>query len=375
MDLSISNIIEISVSQVQSGIGNYNTSNLALFTREVPGGGFGSLGYKIYLAPKDVGVDFGTSSETFAMANAVFSQQPNILANNGYLVVIPYLSSETLDAAIVRTQDLIQYFGLMTAEITSQANMLAAAAVVQALNKIAFFVSRNPASIAPGGLLDLLRTGNFTKSRGLFYGGTTDAVALGMMAAYAGRGLSTNFDGSNTTQTMQLKDLAGVQPDPSMTQSLYQEAKDAGADIYASFEGVPKVVSFGANSYFDQVYNLGWFVGALKVAGFNYLAQSSTKVPQTENGVLGLVGAYRNVCEQAVANEYSAPGQWNSATTFGNQDNFLKNISQRGYYIFSSPIVQQSQADREARKAPLIQIALKEAGAIHSSTVIVTINA
>lgn len=374
MDLELTNVIDISVSLSQTGIGDYNTSNLALFTRDTPGGGFGSLGYKIYLSPKEVGVDFGTNSETYAMANAVFSQTPNILAGGGYLVVIPFLSSELIDAAITRTQDLVQYFGLMLTEITTQAHMLSAAAVVQPLNKLAFWISKTAADVAPGGMLDLLQSGGFTHSRGLYYGATATADALAMMASYAGRALSTNFEGSNTTSTMHLKDLVGVQPDPSMTQTILNQAQSAGADCYISLQGVAKVFCSGANSFFDQIYNLQWFVGALQVAGFNYLAESSTKIPQTENGVNGLKGAYREVCEQAVTNQYSAPGEWKSPTTFGNQGDFVQNVSQRGYYIYSIPIAKQSQSSRAARKAPLIQIALKEAGAIHSSSVIVNIN-
>lgn len=375
MQLELLNIIDISVSQVPAGVSAFNTSNLALFSSDTPGGGFGSLGYKIYLDPIEVGTDFGTGSNTYKMALAVFSQQPNILAANGYLVVIPYMPSETLDQAIARTKDLVQYFGLESTVVESQADMLAAAAVVEALNKIAFFVSRNSAAIAPGGQLDLLRSGNFSQSRGLYYGAATDVDALVMQAAYSSRALSTNFSGSNTTQTMHLKDLSTVQPDPSMTQTRLGQAQAAGADVYASFQGVAKVFCSGANRFFDQVYNLGWLVGALQVAGFNFLAQSSTKVPQTEAGMDGLKGAYRAVCEQAVTNAYAAPGAWASPNTFGKQDDFLANILQRGYYIFSLPIGQQLQVDRAARKAPLVQIALKEAGAIHSSTVIVNVNA
>lgn len=372
--LQLSNVINISVSQAQQGISNYNTSNLAIFSTETPSPVF-TDGFKIYLEPTEVGDDFGTSSVTYKMALAVFSQQPNILANGGYLVVIPFEPSETLDAAITRTSDLVQYFGLMSTQIESGADMLAAAAVVQALNKIAFFVQKASASIQPGGDLDDLRTGGFTQSRGLYYGSTLDLDALIMQASYAGRGLSVNFSGSNTTITMNLKDLTGVQPDPTITQTLQNAATLAGADTYVSLQGVPKVLCSGANAFFDQVYNLRWFVGALQVAGFNYLAQSSTKIPQTENGMDGLKGAYRAVCEQAVTNQYSAPGLWNSPTTFGNQADMLANIAQRGYYVYSLPIAQQSQADREDRKAPLVQIALKEAGAIHSSTVIVYVNA
>lgn len=472
--ISLTNVVNISVSEAQTGIGEYNTSNLALFTEEPYESSFGSDGYKIYLSPQEVADDFGSSSNTYAMANAVFSQQPNILANNGYLVVIPFVvevqtlafsgiaasgtfklnydgditaainwndnadtiqtkvrtltgledavvtgsiasqtvtitfkgvygnaalmtvsddnlatsapvaititvaqatAGETFAEAVTRTSGLVQYFGVMGTQVFSQVAMLAVAAVIQALNKLVFLVDNDSASVETGGALDLLRSGGFTQSRGLFYGSGTDAQAMVMMASYAGRGLSTVFEGSNTTSTMHLKDLTGVQADSSMTQTLLNKCLAAGADTYISLQGVAKVFCSGENSFFDQVYNLRWFVGALEVAGFNYLAQNSTKIPQTESGMDGLKGAYRNVCEVAVANQYVAPGTWNSATTFGNQSDFLSNITQVGYYIYSQPIAIQSQTAREDREAPLIQIAIKEAGAIQSSNVIVYVNA
>lgn len=483
-DLELSNVISISVSAAPAGVGAYNTSNLALFTRATPGNGFGSDGYKIYKSPSGVATDFGSSSDTAKMANAVFSQKPNILAGGGYLVVVPFLdgadvtevqhiafstlpatgnyklkyganttaniaaganaaavqsalrllaglgsitvagsaaagfdvtftgvsgdallleapqsgnslqdsgpldvaititttipgttlSTETIDAAITRTKDLVQYFGVLVAEITSSTPLLAAAAVIQTLNKIAFWPSRSEADVDNGGLLDQLRSGSLKQNRGLYYGSNNDTDCLVFSASYAGRALSTNFSGSNTTQTMHLKDLIGVQPDASMDQTTLQDCLDAGVDTYVSLQGVAKVFTSGKNGFFDDVYNQQWFVGALEVAGFNALAQSSSKLPQTEQGVSILKAAYRTVCEQAVRNQYSAPGTWNSSDTFGNQLDFLRNIDERGYYIYSDPVALQLQADREARKAPLIQIALKEAGAVHSSSVIVYIN-
>ena len=281
---------------------------------------------------------------------------------------------ETLGAAITRTQGLVQYFGIMSETIEDQTDGLAAAAVAAPLNVLLFLVSRTSADILPGGYLDLIRTGSFYNTRGLYYGGATDIAALVEMAGYAGRALSTNFDGSNTTSTMHLKQIIGTNPDPSMTQALLIDALNAGADTYVSLQGVPAVFCSGANQYFDQIYGQGWFTGALQVAGFNYLAQSSTKIPQTEQGMSGLKGAYRAVCQQAVSNAYVAPGQWNSSVNFGNQVDFLANIAQYGYYIYSQPISQQSQAARAARQAPLVQIAIKLAGAIQSSDVVVYIN-
>lgn len=476
--LNITNIITISVSQAQAGVGDYNTSNLAIFSDEIPANSFGSSGFQQYVDPTQVGVDFGTSSKTYALANAVFSQQPNILTGGGQLVVIlttvskqsftlsgipasgtfelvynavptvainwndaasviqtklravaglgevlvtgslasqlfhvqfagvygpisnltitanslqtsapagitfvvaSETAGETLGAAITRTKDLVQYFGVIadaTVAEMGQSDLLASAAVIQALNKIGFFVTYTEADILTGGMIDLLRSGGFTQSRGLYYGDSTTAnAAIIMMASYASRGLSVNFSGSNTTITMNLKDLVGVQPDPSMTQTIYNEAKAAGADIYASIQGVPKVICFGANHFYDQVYNLQWFVGALQVAGFNFLAEAATKIPQTESGMDGLKGAYRVICEQGITNQYGAPGSWTSSTVFGVPADLIANVAQRGYYIFSQPISQQTQTARAARQAPLVQIAFKEAGAIQTSNVIISVNA
>jgi hypothetical protein len=481
--LAISNVISISVAEPGVGIGEYNTSNLAIFSRETPGGGFGSDGYKIYLEPAEVGTDFGTGSDTYKMALAVFSQKPNILANRGYLVVIPFVdtadvvavqhiafsgvpasgnyklqygannsgsiaysadaaavqtalrllsglgsvtvtgdttagfnvtftgvtgaatllspntnslqtatpvdvvitattttagttaSTETIAEAITRTTGLVQYFGITVAEITSEVNMDAAAAVVETLNKIAFWGSRDSTFVDSGGAFDDIAVAAQHQNRCLLYLADNDTDVLTFVASYAARGLSTNFSGSNTTLNMHLKTLIGVDADLNMTQTILNKCQDAGADAYPSIQGVAKVFASGANWFFDRIYNLRWFVGALEVAGFNYLAQSETKIPQTEGGISGLKGAYRKVCVQSVVNQYVAPGEWNSPTTFGNLADFLDNITQQGYYIYSAPVSQQSQAAREAREAPLIQIAIKEAGAVDSSTVIVNINA
>jgi hypothetical protein len=447
----------------------------------------GNNRYAFYNSPEDVAKDFGTFSATFAQANAVFSQKPNILNGNGQLIAllrgvqqytlnlntVPDAGSFTLSFAgqqttslsynatageiqtalrelpgglgismqvsniqvfgalegrklfiylfntytltstitvgsnslttssnpvtitivetlnesygqvITRTQGLVQYFGITpneTCNMISQADILASAAIAAPLNIISFLSSNDGSSIEPGGYFYTIMSSSYQNTRCLYYQGAdgqndVDAVCSRFAAAYASLGLSVNFNGSNTTTTMHLKTLIGIPPDLGMDQTTLNLCQIAGADVYVSIQGAPSVFISGANKFFDQVYNLEWIVGALKVAGFNYLAQTSTKVPQTENGMDGLKGAYRKVCDQAVANQYLAPGTWNSSTTFGNQQLFFNNISQFGYYIYSQPISQQLQAERQVRRAPLVQIAIKEAGAIQESSIIVYVNA
>ena len=113
---------------------------------------------------------------------------------------------------------------------------------------------------------------------------------------------------------------------------------------------------------------------ALETAGFNYLRQTNTKIPQTEPGMNGLKAAYAGVCQQFVRCGEIAPGQWNSPETFGDPQIFNNNINAQGYYIYSLPVAQQLPVNRNARQAPLVQIAIKRAGAIQTGNVIVLVN-
>lgn len=379
-ELDITNVVTISLSAAQTGLGEYNVHNLAIFTSDAAGDTFGDLGYKIYKSPKEVGVDFGTTSTTYKMALSVFAQTPNILNGDGYLVVIPLQEEsgggfEALGDAISRTASLVQYFGILSTKDYDSIEIAAAAAVVQTMNKMMFVVSNSASDIAAQGSFKAIAEAKYDKTRCLAYLSDTTQPAKVMAAAYAGRALSTAFEGSNTTQTMHLKDLVGITADPLMTQTQLNLCQACGADAYVNIAGVAKTFTSGTNGYFDQIYNRCWFLGALEVAGFNALAKVSTKIPQTEPGMTLLKGAYRLVCEQAVRNGYVAPGAWNSADRFGDVEAMLRNIEEVGYYLYSIPVNQQAQTDREARKAPLVQIAIKEAGAIHSTSVIVYINA
>jgi hypothetical protein len=224
----------------------------------------------------------------------------------------------------------------------------------------------------PSGPFYQIEDKGYKHARSLYHGATgeLDDYRWG----YAGRGMSTNFSGVNTTNTMNLKNIVGVASDVLLTQSLVTAAAAVGADVYANVAGQSCVLCNGANGFFDDVYNLDWIVGALEVAGFNFLRTTSTKIPQTEAGMDGLKGAYRRVLVQAAGNRFIAPGEWTGADTFGDPEDFKRNIADFGYYIYSTPIASQSVADREARKSPVTQIALKYAGALHSSTVIINVN-
>lgn len=388
-DLSISNIVQISLAASAAGLSEFNTANLLLLSTETPNDEtFLAGSYRVYKMASEVGKDFGTSSLTYKMALAVFNQTPNILSNNGNLIIaLKQDAEESQQEAFNRLMATITFCGFITTDTidndlaaingssdddSSVAGEASLSSIVNAeQNKIQFVVSNIAADISE--IFTSIKNKSFGKTRCLYYGGTEEEAKI-MMAAYASRGMSTVFEGSTTTQTMNLKELIGVEADPSMTQTIYAAMQSAGVDGYVSFGGAPAVVSNGANLFFDEQFNRIWFINALQVAGFNWLRQTNTKIPQTEVGMDGLKSAYEGVCVRGINNSYMAPGSWRLPDTFGDPTTFKNNILTNGYYIYSQPITEQTQADREDRKAPLVQIAIKCAGAVHTSSVMVYVN-
>ena len=386
--IAASNFVSVSVSSPPTGLKQYAVNNLAIFTKEVPANGaitFAAPG--IYVSPGQVLTDWGSGSEVYAMANLVFSQSPNILDGGGTLIIVPMPASSTNStlAEAIPNSLVTNFFGgaLWAGYTPLDAEILAAATACETIRVKLFASSYLYASVA--GMFTTIKAASQTHTRCLLcltaQGAEVAASAKSarlFAAAYAGRALSVNFDGVATTATMHLKTLSGINPDTNITQTYLTAADTAGVDTYPSVGGgaqyVGKVFSSGGNDYFDNVYNLDWFVFSIQVAGFNALATTSTKLPQTEPGMALLKGAHIAVLEQAKSHGFVAPGTWNSAELFGSPADLRRNILNQGYYIYSQPVNQQTQATRVLRQAPLVRIAVKFAGAIQSSQVLVSIN-
>lgn len=280
-------------------------------------------------------------------------------------------SGETILEAIARIEGAVSFVPFITSLQLEDDMIETISDAVQATDRMFLHNVSDTADIA--GIATTISASGNTKTRLILYTESPTEARL-VKAAYAGRAYSVNFSGSATSQTMHMKQLATVTPDTGISQTNLVNAKTAGVDVFISIEGVPCVFSTGGNDFFDNVYSDLALKFALETAGFNFLRQTNTKVAQTEEGLEGLKDAYARALERFIINKCIAAGSWTSSETFGDPETFHQNILNKGYYIFSIPITQQSAVEREAREAPLIQIAVKRAGAIHSSDVIVLVN-
>lgn len=378
--IPVSYVVQAIAVPASAGLKPLQMGTILLLTDEEPTGDF-TGSYMIARSATSVGQVFGTTGEAYQQAQIVFAQNPNILAAGGYLIVAPYLNTEeTYSQAITRLSQNVYFQGIITTRAVEDADAIAASITVQAMqNRILFLPASSTNALTSGtGLFDKTKANQFTKNLLYTFGADSDTQSKNarlFAAAYASRGLSVNYSGSNTTITMNLKDLAGLQADTNINETILSQAAAVGADCFVSLEGLPKVISNAYNQYFDQVANQIWLVTSIQYALFNVLATTRTKIPQTVAGMNMLANACKRICLQAITNGYSAPGIWNSTDTFGVQEDFYRNIEEQGFYIYYLPISQQAQSEREERIAPAIQIALKEAGAIHSANVLIYIEA
>jgi hypothetical protein len=192
-------------------------------------------------------------------------------------------------------------------------------------------------------------------------------------ASYMARAHVVNFNAENSALTMHLKELAV--PAEDYTQTEISKAKAVGLDIYTTVKDVPIVLTSGANDFMDNQYNLIAFIDAVQVGQFNVLKLTPTKVSQTTPGVNKLVDQAEKDARRFVRAGVFAPGVWSNPDTFGDFDTFNRSIEQFGFYVLAGLLRDQPQPDRQARKSPVLQIAVKNAGAIHSVDVIINFNA
>lgn len=204
----------------------------------------------------------------------------------------------------------------------------------------------------------------------MFYDKNNDRkLAVGVLA----RMQVVLFTGTNTANTENLKNIVGVQP-VDYTQSEITKAYNVGLDIYTTIKNVPVMLTSPANDFFDNVYNLIAYIDALETDTFNILKGSTTKIPQTIRGMNTLVDSIEKTTEGFVRAGVFAPGTWTSPDVFGDTETLYEQIRTKGYYVFANRLSDQSQADRQARISPPIQIAVKNAGAIHKANLIVQFN-
>lgn len=223
-------------------------------------------------------------------------------------------------------------------------------------------------SLSNTDLASLMQASDYNQSMVQY--SSTNAYAI---ASMFGRAFSVNFEAQNSTIDLMYKQQPGVIAE-NLTDAQGGVLESKNCNVYVSYDNDTSLIQFGIMSggqYIDTIQGVDWFQNAVQTNCFNVLYTSTTKVPQTDPGINQLTNACTSACDAAINNALAAPGTWNGPA-FGSLQTgqYLK----LGYYVFTPSVSTQSQADRDARLAPPIQIALKLAGAVNQVDVLVNVN-
>lgn len=330
---------------------------------------------RLYTASEDVGEDFGTDSPEYDAALTFFSQSPTPTQvyigrwaktlESGEAGTV-----ETLLQAVNAALQFTNWYGLAIADDADlvDADVISVAAAIQAsnLSRILAVTSDDEGTISTTSTTDLaskLKAAGY--SRTFIQYSTSSKYAA--VSAF-GRAFTVNFTGSNTTITLKFKQEPGITYETlTSNQAAAVDAKNANVYVYYANDTAILQQGVMANGdFFDERHGLDWLQNYVQTNLFNLLYTSTTKVPQTEAGVTRLLTNVEQSMDQSVTNGLVAPGVWNGGPIgqLASGDTLTK-----GYYTYAAPLATQAQSDREKRKAPLIQVACKLAGAVHYADV------
>ncbi|WP_288074673.1 DUF3383 domain-containing protein [Pseudomonas sp.] len=279
-----------------------------------------------------------------------------------------------LDAVAALADQSNDWYGLRVADTSPTIDeLLGVAAYIEAASPSRIFGVTTQSSLALDGTstADLpykLKAAKYRRSFSQYSGSSPYADA-----SIFGRAFTVDFQGNNTTITLKFKQEPSITAESlNATQAAALKAKNC--NVFVNYNNDTAIIQEGVmadGSFFDEVHGLDWLQNDLQTAVYNLLYTSTTKIQQTDPGINRIVTVLNERCEQAVTNGLVAPGIWN-----GPDIGSLKSgqLLSAGYYVYAPPVSTQSQADREARKAPVIQIAVKLAGAVHSSNIIINVN-
>ncbi|KAA8563207.1 hypothetical protein FX985_03275 [Pseudomonas extremaustralis] len=283
--------------------------------------------------------------------------------------------AEALVDAVARLTGMSNdWYGLLVADASlAEADVLAVAALIEGSgqSRIFGYTTQNSLALDPAdatGIASKLKAANYKRTFSQFSSATPYAAA-----SMFGRAFTVNFQGNNTAITLKFKQEPGITAE-SLTEGQAAALRSKNCNVFVNYNNDTAIIQEGVmcNGYFfDEVHGLDWLQNDLQTAVYNLLYTNQTKVPQTNPGINQIVTTLEARLDQSVTNGLVAPGQW-GGPAFGaiTTGQFLT----KGYYVYAAPVESQSQADREARKAPVIQIAVKLAGAVHFVDVIVNVN-
>lgn len=317
------------------------------------------------------GVSFASAPGSGTDISALLGLRSN---SGGYSV--QGVAAESLLAAVQALGSAsTKWYGLLiAASVTpADAEYIAAAGYIEAARVPRIFgvTIQDPSTldtVSTDDLASQLKALNYRCTFTLFCSSNAHAAA-----SIFGRAFTVNFDGINTTITLKFKQLPGVAAE-TLTEPQAAALGSKNCNVFVNYDNDTAIVQEGVMCngwFFDEIHGTDWLQNTLQTGVYNLHYTSETKISQTDGGVNQQIAVVSDRLGQAANNNLLAPGVWNGAAVGAVRKG---DTLSTGFYVYAPPIATQPQANREKRRSPAIQAAVKLAGAIHFADVLVSCN-
>lgn len=249
-------------------------------------------------------------------------------------------------------------------------DILSIAAYIEVANPTStYFAHSNDYNIING-----VENNLFSQLKGLKYNRTIGTATnqpythVGIM----GYAMGQTRDTADSSFTLGLKEIPGTSSD-NYTSTEVNNVESNNGNVYinrGSYYDLYEPGKVFSGAWYDEIIQLDRLVNEIQLSIMD-LIYPQPKIPQTNDGMAQITSVITRVLEDFVTIGFIAPGQWNGGNIL-NLENGTYLPS--GYLIQNESFESQSQADRDARKAPNVYVAIKLAGAIQSVVVQIDVN-
>lgn len=316
------------------------------------------------------GLSLVTSGTGYSVANGLATTTTG--AGTGLEVDITAIGEPALQAVIACRAANFEWYGFMVT-VTSDADELALAAWVQTATPSAqYFFNTSDANVlnnVTNNIMAQMKALEYSRVFGM-YSTTQSGVFPNnayASAAALGVAMGLNTGLANSYFIMMFKTLVGITPEP-LTANQVNVLNGLNCNVYVNYGNSFSFAQRGTapnGQFFDEVLNVDMLSSGIQFNVMDLLT-ASPAVPQTDPGETQLIHAVNQACEASRIIGFIATGVWTGAPIL----NLNTGASVPGGYLTqAAPYATQSAADRAARKAMPIYVALIEAGAVQSLVV------
>jgi hypothetical protein len=375
-------LIESSYNLRVSGGNENSINNVGLFTSEEPiaGSDFAVSGekYKIYTSHKDVEVDFGTTSDTYKMAYAMYNQEFNIRTGGGALyVILVDTASSDIQTELADTSDLDYYLCTTNIALTSD-ELQSVASAVQSSNRRSFVYSIREQDTEANTitLVDEIKTKIFDNDytyTEVVYSNVDEAneklLRAALVSTYAGVNTSKVNNGK---YNLQAKTLKGVATLGIKKESYFALITTRGVSVFGNSSptiGNSIRLSSVNGGAFLEKRELHAISLAIDTALYN-LITTTRNIEISDSGIRLLTGKIKEILTVFRSNQVITSGiEYDDIILFGNSADFKENIYSQGFYVQADSVSSLSSADRAAGKTPEIRYAYRTSVGVKHITI------